>query len=68
MIIYEIRHLQIGLKKNTLEVLEVYSGEENKNFAQRIYKDYSNDYPNDYFELVEIDHKEKCLNFTVRKP
>lgn len=60
---FEIRHLIKGLRENKMEVTDTFQ-EAYERTAKKRYDEYKKYYPSEYFELIEVEHNEKCLFFT----
>lgn len=60
---FEIRHLIKGIHANKMENADTFQ-EEYKHAAIKRYREYKKYYPSEYFELIEVEHTEKCLAFT----
>ena len=58
---YSIRHLVHRLHDNEMEQLLSVDSE---SFAMADYRRYCSNYPNEYFEIVKVEHNETCLSFT----
>ncbi len=58
---YEVRQLVGNIKGKRLEV--VYTTEVER-VAKMSYKGVVEENPDEYFELIKVEHKEECLEFT----
>jgi hypothetical protein len=58
---YEVRQSVQSVKKQWQEVVAV---EPNERLGRLSFKQLSEEYPEEYFELVEVELVERCLHFT----
>jgi|GEM_PF-3239805 len=58
---YEVRQSVESVNKRWQEVVAV---EVNERLGMQTFKRLSKENPSEYFELVEVEQKERCIHFT----
>lgn len=60
---FEIRQQVKSVKGNRMEVVYENPGEHS---ARASFRELSADYPGEYFELVRVETKEECLDYSLK--
>jgi hypothetical protein len=66
MTTYEIRQTIRAADKNEFRAVALFGGDFGR-MARMEYDRLIREYPNEYFELIKVEHVEECLDFVGNK-
>ena len=64
---YSIAQMVRRVDANTREIVQTF-GVEYLRSAKMRFEELNRAYPDEYFELLKIEHTEQCIDFTPPKP